>query len=130
MNCKENGATKNMTDEKLTCKNLWGFGIENYPEDIKTKLILDYEKLYYRICDLAQYGNPKDHLIENYASKLQYIDYLFKYIYNTPIKKFTNTKKIEQKVKTINKARDDKTITSEEWVKICEENDYESVKEF
>ena len=40
-------------DEKLTCKGLWGFGIENYPEDIKTKLILDYEKLYYRFRNLT-----------------------------------------------------------------------------
>lgn len=124
-------------DEKLTCKVLWGFGIENYPEDIKTKLILDYEKLYYevyrtdyemRMTFPDKWKNADKSRIRKYQAQMQYIDYLFKYIYNQPLKRFVDIGGIEKKVERLFVAKNDKNIKTEDWIQIYNENGRDSIK--
>lgn len=100
--------------------------------DLREKLILDYEKLYYRIYELKLtqklHQNEKHTtLIKDYQGKLGYIDYLFMYLFDISIYKFINLKNIEEKVKTYTKTRFSKEF-HENWQEVYENNSYQSIK--
>mgnify|MGYP006908805023 CR=1 FL=1 len=67
-------------------------------EDLKVKLILDYEKLYYACKSLKMEGKESSLMFQSYSSKLTYISYLFLYLYGLEITDFVNLKRNEENV--------------------------------
>ena len=112
----------------VSCKEFFSLKGES---DLKKKLILDYEKSYYKICEEQIYNKHygKDEHSKNYwmyNGQMRYIQYLFMYIFDDNINKFTDKKGIEQKVKKFTKYRLMKK-RPDNWLELHNENCYESI---
>ena len=117
-----------MAKEKISCKEFFSL---NGEEDLKKKLILDYEKSYYKLCEETIYNKhygKDEHSINYhmYSGQMRYIGYIFMYIFDENILKFADKKGIENKVEKFTKHRLMEK-RPDNWLEVYNENSYESI---